>query len=136
MLDWRAACGRPSRPSCGRRPFSASVVDGALVLVERPVDAVDLLDRHHVGGQLPLDLRQALVVRFLEDLERLHEFVIGLDDIRAGERIGGLGLETGDTGFGGHGSPHDWNSRAARLSVSASRGSDPPAASRLPERAW
>jgi hypothetical protein len=53
------------------------LVDDALVLVHRAVDALHLVARHHVGGQLLLDLAEPPVVRLLEGLEGLHEIVEG-----------------------------------------------------------
>jgi hypothetical protein len=59
------------------RLLQRQLVDDALVLVHRAVDAIHLVARHHVGGQFLLDLAEPAVVRRLEGLERLHEVVEG-----------------------------------------------------------
>ena len=53
------------------------LVDDALVLVERAIDAVDLLGGDDIGGHASLDLGEALVIAVLEGLERAHEAVEG-----------------------------------------------------------
>ena len=73
-----------------------------LLLVERAVDAVDLLDGQHVGDALLLDLGEAGVVLRLERLEGPHEVFERPGDIAG--RLRGLGLGRGH-GFSLHASP-------------------------------
>ena len=53
--------------------FQREVVDDALVLVQRAVDAGELVGRDDVGRQAPLELAEAVVVGVLEGLEGAHE---------------------------------------------------------------
>ena len=70
--------------------LQGELVDDALVLVERAVDAVDLVGGDDVGGHAALDLAEALVVGVLEGLEGAHEVVEGGGEVAAG---GGFGFE-------------------------------------------
>ena len=64
-------------PELRPRRFQRELIDDGLVLVDRIVDAVELLDGEHVGRQALLDLADALIVRRLERLEGAHEVVEG-----------------------------------------------------------
>ena len=61
--------------------FHDQAVDRRLVVVERAVDAVHLLDRHDIGGNAVLDLVEARIIGLLEGFEGLHEVVEGIDDV-------------------------------------------------------
>jgi hypothetical protein len=65
------------------------VVDPALRVVQRPVDASELFVGERIGGQARLDLRQPLVVRLLEGLEGAGKIVEGGGHVVGG----GFGLE-------------------------------------------
>src|SRR5690606_14632207 len=93
------------------------IVDGALLIVERPGDAVDLLHRQHVGA-LAFEFRKALVVRFPERLESRHELV---------ERIGKPGLFSPHTAS----IPNGPSIMTSRTSASVS-----PTSARCPYRYW
>ena len=57
--------------------LQGKVVDDTLGLVERAVEAVDLVGGDDVGGHAPLELAETLVVGVLEGLEGAHEIVEG-----------------------------------------------------------
>ena len=71
------------------RGLQREVVDDALGLVERAVDAVELVDGDDVGRTARARAGEALVVGVLEGLEGAHEVVEGGVDVGAG---GGGGL--------------------------------------------
>jgi hypothetical protein len=77
------------------RGFERQVVDGAAVLIQRAVDAGELLLDQRIGGGAPLQRIEALVVRLLEGFERAHEIFEGGADV-AGTS---LGLELGHEVF-------------------------------------
>ena len=52
-----------------------------LVLIERAVDARELLGDQRIGAAAPLDGGEALVVRLLEGLEGAHEVLEGRADV-------------------------------------------------------
>jgi len=72
--------------------LEGEVIDHALGLIERAVDAVDLVGGDDVGGEAPLELAEALVVAVLEGLEGAHEAVEGAAEIVG---VGGFGFEGG-----------------------------------------
>ena len=72
--------------------FERQVVDDALGLVERAIEAVDLVGGDDVGRAAALQLTQALVVAVLEGFEGVHELGEGGVDVAVGSG-GGLGFE-------------------------------------------
>ena len=68
--------------------FQRQVVDDALGLVERAVEAVDLVGGDDVGRHAALELAEALVVGVLEGLEGAHEVAEGGVEV-----VGGFGFE-------------------------------------------
>ncbi len=91
------ARGPEQRP----RRFQRELIDHRLVLVDRRVDAVELLDREHVGREPLLDLAEALLVRRLEGFEGAHEVVEGERHVfaRATRRFGLDVLDTSVRGM-------------------------------------
>jgi hypothetical protein len=78
-------CGAGAHDAAAqRRPhrFQRQLVDDAPVVVERAVDAIELLLEQRVGGAAPLQRIEPLVVRLLERLEGAHEVLEGLADVR------------------------------------------------------
>ena len=71
----------------GPRGLQRQLVDDALGLVERAVDAGELVGRDGIGGAAALELADALVVAFLEGLEGAHELAEGAVDVVVGGRI-------------------------------------------------
>jgi hypothetical protein len=65
-------------------------VGDALGLVERAVEAGELVVDQGIGGRAPLELRKPLVVGVLVRLEGAHELLEGRADAAAG-----LGFEIG-----------------------------------------
>ena len=74
------------------------LVDDTLRLVERAVDAVDLVGRDDIGRHALLELGEPLVIAVLEGLEGAHEAVEGGGKI--GRRVG-FGFDSGVSGHGG-----------------------------------
>ncbi len=70
----------PRRRARGRRAFEDQLVEDALLLVERLVDALELVVGHDIGRHALLDLAEALVVGLLEGLEGAHEVAEGIGD--------------------------------------------------------
>ena len=85
---------RQARP----RALQGEPVHQRLLLVQRLVDAVDLLGRHHVLRHGPLDRADLVVVLLLEDLEGLQEALEGERHI-----VTGAARRRGHDGGGGHG---------------------------------
>ena len=85
-------CSRPlwssTRLAADARPrhFEREAIEPALGVVERVVDARELLFGHDVGAEAVLKLRQTLVVRLLEGAESAIE--IGENFV-----AGGLGFD-------------------------------------------
>ena len=80
----------------GPRGLQREVVDDALGLVERAVDAVELVGGDDVGRQAALELAEALVVGVLEGLEGAHEVAEGGVEVVG---VGGFGFERGACGL-------------------------------------
>ena len=85
---------RQARP----RALQGEPVHQRLLLIERLVDAVDLLGRHHVLRHGPLDRADLVVVLLLEDLEGLQEALESERHI-----VTGAARRRGHDGGGGHG---------------------------------
>ena len=92
-MCWRETPERSAGPPrCGRADFRASSSTTRFVLVDRAVDAVDLVGGDDVGRHALLELGEALVVAVLEGLEGAHEAVEGGGDVVAGRGGAGAGI--------------------------------------------
>ena len=72
----------------GAHGLEGKVVDDALGLVQRAVDAGEAVGGDDVGRQAALELAEALVVAVLEGLEGAHEVAEGGVEV-----VGGFGFE-------------------------------------------
>ncbi|MNT15600.1 hypothetical protein D3C72_1506630 [compost metagenome] len=61
----------------GARLFQRQIVHDPAVVVERPVDTVELVAGHDICPHLALDIGKPLVVGFAEGLKGLHELIEG-----------------------------------------------------------
>ena len=91
VLEGGAGADRGAAQMRARR-LQGQLVDDALVLVQRAVDAVDLVGGDDVGRHALLELGEPLVVAVLEGLEGAHEAVEGGGEVVGG---GGFGFEGG-----------------------------------------
>jgi hypothetical protein len=69
------------------RSLAGEIVDDALMLVERTVDAEELLARERIGRAAIFELLKAGIVGLLERLERTHEILEGGSDWMVGFRF-------------------------------------------------
>lgn len=61
----------------GPRLLQSQIVHEPAVVVERPVDAVELVAGHDISPHLALDIGKPLIVGLTEGFEGLHELVEG-----------------------------------------------------------
>ncbi len=91
LVRERGAVERSCAAERRARGLERQVVDGAAVLIERLVDAGELIVDQRISGGSPLERVDALVVCFLEGFEGAHEVFKGCADVAGA----GLGLELG-----------------------------------------
>jgi len=77
----------------GPRGFQREIVDDALGVVERAVDAGELVGGDGIGSAAALELNEAAVVGFLERFEGAHELAEGGVDVGVTGVGGGFGFE-------------------------------------------
>src|SRR5262249_54042357 len=83
----RRTRARDAAAERGTRGLECQLIDAAAVLIERAVDAAELLLDQRIGAGAPPELAPALVVRLLERLEGAHEVLEGLAHVGGGLRF-------------------------------------------------